>query len=225
MMPSHFAKPPSQAATFTRGLRTPCFLSSRRVDPSAVSIPTPRWRVVGARFPLIPAFARWLAPTPAFIASLGRTCHSLLVKIAVPLFLCLSFAAASAAACLGQTEASIQTETQTLRGVLQRIKHGDYTVIQIDRDDGTVIRQYINAKGLVFGIHWQAPSMPNLQLLLGSYFTEFQRARQARGHRSRSLVMQTKNLVVESIGHMRAFHGRVYLPSLLPASLTAAVVQ
>jgi hypothetical protein len=64
-----------------------------------------------------------------------------------------------------------------------------------------------------------------LRPLLGPYFLEFQLAVQARGHRPGPLTLTTKNLFVESAGHLRAFYGRAYMPRLLPRQLKAEVLQ
>ncbi len=101
----------------------------------------------------------------------------------------------------------------------------DYQLIEFDGKDGSIVREYVRHDNRVFGVSWQTGRVPDIKGLLGSYFPEFQRAVQVRGHRPGPMVLRTKNLVVESAGHMRAYFGRAYLPSLLPNSLTPAVVK
>ena len=60
--------------------------------------------------------------------------------------------------------------------------------------------------------------------LLGSYYSEFHQAVAGRRHRG-PVVVKTKDLVVESGGHLRAFYGRAYVTSLVPNTLSPAVVQ
>lgn len=100
-----------------------------------------------------------------------------------------------------------------------------YKLIEFDGKDGSVVRQYVGHDNRVFGVSWQTARVPDMKSLLGSYFPEFQRAVQVRGHRPGPMALRTKNLVVESAGHMRAYFGRAYLPSLLPNPLTPTVVK
>lgn len=163
-------------------------------------------------------------PKPSLIAFQTPNRHISKVKFVLPLLFVVAFAP-EAAACLGQPEARIREESRMMGAPLQRTDRKGYVIFRIERADGTVITQYMNARGLVFAIAWQAPSVPDFRALLGGYFSEFQQALQSRKRRSGALSLQTKNLVVESLGHMRAFHGRIYVPGLLPEGLTAAVVQ
>jgi len=148
-----------------------------------------------------------------------------IVKVTVPLFLISSFLVSRALASLGDSATQIRCDHQVIGNTLHSVDLGCYKIVQIDRDDGAIVKEYVNGAGLVFGVTWQSCNVPNLKPLLGSYFSEFQRAVQARGHRPGPLMLKTKNLVVESAGHLRAFHGRAYVPRLLPQYLTAAVLQ
>ncbi len=148
-----------------------------------------------------------------------------IVKVAVPLFLISSLLVSQAPASLGDPASRIRCDHQLLGSTPHSVDRGDYKIVQIDRDDGAIVKQYVNGAGLVFGVTWQARNVPNLKPLLGAYFPEFQRAVQARGHRGGPLMLKTKNLIVESAGHLRAFRGRAYIPRLLPRQLTAAVLQ
>ena len=51
-----------------------------------------------------------------------------------------------------------------------------YKVHQLTSANGTIIREYVSPKGLVFGVTWQGPFMPNMHQLLGSYVTNLQTA-------------------------------------------------
>ncbi len=161
----------------------------------------------------------------ALIAPTQDNCHIDIVKPAAALFLISSVLPTHALASLGDSVTSIRVDQPPSRSKLHSTDRGTYKIVQTDRDDGTIIKEYFNGAGVVFGVTWQARNVPNLEHLLGAYFSEFQRAIQARGHRAGPLMIRTKNLVVESGGHMRAFRGRAYVPSLLPQHLTAAVLQ
>lgn len=130
-------------------------------------------------------------------------------------------------AVLGGSVQSVRADQQRLRGQLEAVSRQGYFVQQITAPDRSIIEEYVSPAGVVFGVSWQGPAMPNLSLLLGSYFPVFQQASQsaARRHSRRALVVSSNQLVVESGGHPRAFHGRAYVPSLIPANLSPAVVK
>jgi hypothetical protein len=139
--------------------------------------------------------------------------------------LVLLVAVAPAWAVLGQPASSVQSDHAYFRGMLVQLPRQGYELHQISAPDGTVVREYVSQEGTVFGVSWQGPAMPNLSQLLGSYVTDFQRASQSPHARRGPLVVRTERVVIESGGHMRAFHGRAYVPSLIPNNLTQAVVQ
>jgi len=100
-----------------------------------------------------------------------------------------------------------------------------YTLHEITRPDGTLVREFVSPAGIVFAVSWQGPSLPNLAQLLGKYFPQFQQAAHSGAHRRGPIVVRSGTLVVESSGHMRAFHGRAYLTSHWPDNLTKEVVK
>jgi hypothetical protein len=139
--------------------------------------------------------------------------------------LALLLGAAPAWAVLGQPRSSVESDHAYFRGNLMQLPRQGYELHQINAPDGTVVREYISPEGTVFGVSWQGPVMPNLSQLLGSYFGDFQQASQSPHARRAPLLVRTDRVVIESGGHMRAFHGRAYVPNLLPHNLTQAVVQ
>jgi hypothetical protein len=128
-------------------------------------------------------------------------------------------------AVLGEYENSITTDQQRIHAQLRQISRQGYTVQQLSSTGGRTVREYVSPKGLVFGVAWQGPTMPNLQQLLGSYFGQVQQAARSRRQRGAPLVVRTDNLVLVSGGHMRSFHGVAYAPNLLPAGVSAEVVR
>jgi hypothetical protein len=97
-------------------------------------------------------------------------------------------------------------------------------VQQITAAGGTVVREFVAPSGLVFGVAWEGPTVPDLEPLLGSHYAAFRQAVTSSGRRRARVVLRTEELVVESGGHMRAFRGRAYLPGLVPAGLAAEAV-
>ncbi|HET7100553.1 MAG TPA: DUF2844 domain-containing protein [Terriglobia bacterium] len=128
-------------------------------------------------------------------------------------------------AVLGEYENSVTTDQQRMHAQLQQATRQGYSIKQLSSADGRKVREYVSAKGLVFGVAWQGPTMPDLQQLLGSYFTQMKEATRSRRQRGGPLVMRTKNLVLVSGGHMRSFHGFAYAPDLLPTGVAAEVVR
>jgi hypothetical protein len=100
-----------------------------------------------------------------------------------------------------------------------------HDVHQITAAGGTLVREFVAPSGLVFGVAWEGPNMPDLEALLGSHYAAFRQAVIASGRRRAAVVLRTGDLVVESGGHMRAFRGRAYLPELVPPELGPAVVR
>ena len=129
-------------------------------------------------------------------------------------------------AALGQPESSVSTDGQFLRGQIRDEAHEGYRLHLITDPDGTVVREYVSPAGIVFGISWQGPSVPNMRQLLGTYFTHLQQYAQAQtGRRGGPLTIQKNGFVFTSGGHMRSYHGRAYVPNLLPPSVSPEVVQ
>ena len=126
---------------------------------------------------------------------------------------------------LGGSAESVATDQVKFQAKRAATTAQGYTVQEISRDDGTVIREYVSPAGKVFGVSWTGPVIPDLSQLLGSYNTEFQNSLPAKHVRRRAASVHNADLVVESSGHMRAFYGRAYLNSMLPSGVTQEVVK
>lgn len=145
------------------------------------------------------------------------------------IFLCIVAAVllgtAPAWAVLGEYENSVATDQQRVQGRTLEIARQGYHIQEITAPNQTTIKEYVSPDGMVFAVSWNSFTMPNLQQLLGSYYAQFrQSAQSGRRHRG-PLIIRTDSLVLESGGHMRAFHGRAYAPKLMPAGVTAKEVQ
>jgi hypothetical protein len=147
------------------------------------------------------------------------------MKTAWAVLFALILGAAPGWAVLGEYENSIASDRQVMRGEVRTIAGEGYSLHQINAAGGAVVKEYVSPAGRVFGVSWQGPSMPNLQQLLGSYFTDFQQAARSQLRRRGPVVLKTDKVVVVSGGHMRSFHGSAYVPSLMPKNLSAEVVR
>jgi hypothetical protein len=128
-------------------------------------------------------------------------------------------------AALGDTVASVDSDAQALGGTHVMVAKVGYKLHQITLADGGMVKEFSSPAGTVFGVSWRGQHMPNLQKLLGTYMTNFQEGKRTQVVRRRALTIQDDNFVFSSFGHLRSFHGRAYVPGLVPANLTPEVVQ
>ena len=124
----------------------------------------------------------------------------------------------SAFAALGGDVTSIQADQAHMRAQRRVIQNAAYTVHEIQSESTTVVREFVSPDGKVFGISWQGPSRPDLQEMLGNYYSEFAAARPTRRMHG-PVTIRTQNLVIQSGGHMRALTGRAYVPAMVPAEV------
>jgi hypothetical protein len=121
-------------------------------------------------------------------------------------------------AALGGDVSSIQADQAHLRAQRRVIQGSAYSVHEMQTDSTTVVREFVSPAGKVFGVSWQGPTRPDLQQVLGDYYSEFaQMAPTRRKHGP--VTIRTPNLVIHSGGHMRALTGRAYVPAMVPADV------
>jgi hypothetical protein len=147
------------------------------------------------------------------------------MKTTLGVLLILALGTVPAWAVLGQNESSVSVDQQYLRSADRVQAFQAYKVHELTAANGTIVREYVSPKGLVFGVAWQGHSMPNLQQLLGTYVTELQQGQRTRVVRRRAVTIQADDFVFSNGGHLRFFRGRVYVPSSVPSNVTAEVVQ
>lgn len=147
------------------------------------------------------------------------------MKSTFAVLLMLLLGSVPAWAALGENVASVKSDVQVLRGQHVMVAKTGYNLHQITTSDGSVVNEFVSPAGTVFGISWHSHFMPNLQQLLGTYITNFQQGQRTRVVPRRAVTIQGDNFVFSSMGHMRSFRGRAFVPGLVPANLTAEVVQ
>lgn len=80
--------------------------------------------------------------------------------------------------------------------------------------------------GVVFALSWSGPTIPDYQVLLATYFTQYQQAMQSRvvtpGHYRAPVAVRQPHLVLHASGHMGAYQGSMYDPALIPAGVSLA---
>lgn len=101
-----------------------------------------------------------------------------------------------------------------------------YTVNQSTLDSGTVVREYMDASNIVFAVSWKGPTLPDLRTLLGDKFTVMTgnaAKRPKAGHSQ--LAVDQSDVVIVSNGHMRAYAGKAWIPSALPAGFDTSTIE
>jgi len=157
--------------------------------------------------------------------------HDLSIIIRLGLIVAAAFAATSwalpARAELGGTVASVENDAARLKGTLRLVAAHAYTQHEIRVSTGHVVYEYASPDGQVFGVSWAGPTVPDLRQLLGErYFAQFQQAAAARQRYGRHPVLiETPEFVFQQTGRLRDFHGRAYLPQLLPPGVDASTIR
>jgi hypothetical protein len=141
------------------------------------------------------------------------------------LCVCLLGLHASASAALGESEASIAADKKLFSASQRAADLPQYSLRETRLDSGTLVREYVSAKGIVFAVAWQGPFLPDLRQLLGKYFGAYTDAARSNPARRGPLRIDGPELVVQSAGRMRAFSGRAYLPREIPENFSTDMIQ
>jgi hypothetical protein len=149
--------------------------------------------------------------------NLKRLKRRLLAAASISL-LCASEALATLAGDL----ASVRSDTLAFGASASQSAQGAATVYTQSLSNGLLVRQYVDASGLVFAVAWEGPVLPDFERLLG---TAFQTYAVAVRQQKRGVTIQTPDLVIDSGGMMRSFVGRAFLPAKLPSNLTAQDIR
>lgn len=133
----------------------------------------------------------------------------------------------SSFAGLGGDVSSVQSDAVHLQGSVHITSNTGFTVHEIQTPTGTTVREYVSPTGKVFAVAWKGPWPPDLQQLLGPYFSQFQQAAQSAKQRAgrTPVSIHQSNLVVQRSGHMRSWVGRAYLTDQLPSGVTAESIR
>ena len=130
-----------------------------------------------------------------------------------------------ARAALGATVASVASDQARAQGTLQTRELSDYSLHEIRGATGTVIREFSSPDGSVFAVAWDGPFMPDVRQLLGKSWDAYVNAARTKRRGRGPLVVRLPDLVVESAGHPRGFHGRAFLPQLVPATVSLEAIR
>ena len=137
----------------------------------------------------------------------------------------IAFAALPVQASLGDNETSVEADRLAMGATRRTQLNPAFTSHELQMPAGTTVREYVSPAGIVFGVAWQGPSIPDLRQLLGSHFDEYIAAMETRRTRRSPVLVQLPGLVVQSSGRMRAFSGHAYLPAALPPGVAPEEIR
>lgn len=143
------------------------------------------------------------------------------------LILIALFISSSAWAALGDREAVINSDVAKLKSASHSTeKKALYTVHEIETPIAK-IREFVDKNGLVFAVSWRGIRRPDLSVLLGSYFEEYNNidARRPRMTTRQPVNIQTSKIMVKKGGHMRDIKGIAVINDQLPAGVTVEELQ
>lgn len=119
---------------------------------------------------------------------------------------------------LGDKEDMINSDKIKLKASNRSVQRAaNYSVHELSSPIRT-IKEYVSADGTVFAVSWRGANKPDLSVLLGKYYEEYQAVDSAKPKmRSRQPVaIKTSRIVVHKDGHMRDIRGVAYIEGQLP---------
>ena len=131
-------------------------------------------------------------------------------------------------AALGDHESSVQQDGVALKAMGRRVlkTNAAFTTHEMTTPTATV-KEYINGDGVVFAASWQGIKAPDLSVLMGSYYTDYQTAKRSMAQRygHGPVIVKGSRAVVLRHGHMRDLRGLAYVPSLMPPGVRVEDLQ
>lgn len=129
-------------------------------------------------------------------------------------------------ASLGDNVTTVKSDQARMKGSLRSVATQNYVKHEIQTPTGQTVREFVSPDGNVFGVAWEGPFQPDLQQLLGSYFEPVKQAvsaQQRHGHGPVSV--ETSGFVFQQAGHARSFHGRAYVPGMVPQGVDVTDIR
>lgn len=99
---------------------------------------------------------------------------------------------------------------------------------EIRMPDGSSIREFVNAQGIVYAVAWSTRLKPDFTQMLGRHAADFDAGVSAQSQKpglQRSAAVDRGDLVVHSAGRPGAFVGRAWLKSQLPLGTRSDAVR
>lgn len=139
----------------------------------------------------------------------------------------LAALAVPAFASLGGNVNSVSADRAHMNASVSVTQRTNYAVHEMQSPAGTTVKEFVSPAGNVFAVSWQGQFPPQMQQILGSYFSQYSAAisAQHRHYGHRPLNIQEPGLVIQTGGHMRDYYGRAYIPDMLPAGVKADEIK
>ncbi|HXA48221.1 MAG TPA: DUF2844 domain-containing protein, partial [Burkholderiaceae bacterium] len=85
----------------------------------------------------------------------------------IPLIAAVLAVPSLAFAGLGEDVSSIQADQMHMKGTARVLRSElNYTVKEMQMPSGTLVREYVASNGIIFGVAWNGPTMPDLHQLM-----------------------------------------------------------
>ncbi|MBV8633651.1 MAG: DUF2844 domain-containing protein [Burkholderiaceae bacterium] len=131
----------------------------------------------------------------------------------------------SAHAVLGGAASTVEVDRMQMKAAVPAASNKiNYTVHEMTLPSGVSVREYI-ANDKVFAVAWRGRIMPDLKQLMGPYFDTYTSEARSHGNGHTHVAIEHPELVVHAAGHMRAYAGSAYIPSMLPEGIKASEIQ
>ncbi|MEI6734702.1 MAG: DUF2844 domain-containing protein [Comamonadaceae bacterium] len=133
-----------------------------------------------------------------------------------------------ALAVLGGAEETVQADHRRFGGERRQAAGSQFRTHEVSLPDGSTVKQYVNASGVVFAVSWRTRLKPDLNALLGSGYAALAVGSVAgAGVASARMQQLTRqpHLVVHQGGRMNAFAGLAYVPTLVPQGFNADALR
>ena len=129
-------------------------------------------------------------------------------------------------ATLGEDAATVENDRIKLKAQVRTTAVAGYTVHEIAEPDGNDrprVHQRLGTR--CSRVAWTGPLLPDFEQTLGKYFPQYLANASSPRVGRRHLAIEGTDFVVHSNGHMRAFYGTAYVPSLLPPNFSVQDIQ
>jgi hypothetical protein len=92
---------------------------------------------------------------------------------------------------------------------------------------GNTIKEYVSSDGVVFAVTWRGMTVPDLSVLMASYYNEYsvQETQRKRVKGQRSYDVRTAALLVHRGGNQRDLRGKAIVSQLVPAGIDLEAIQ
>jgi hypothetical protein len=144
------------------------------------------------------------------------------------LILIASFlASGSAFAALGDHEQVVSSDAIKLKSSQHLIqKQAHFTIHELETPIAQ-IREFVDSNGQVFAVSWRGIRRPDLSVLLGSFYEEYNNidSRRPRMITRAPVNIQTSRILVRKGGHMRDIKGLAVISDQLPSGVRMEDLQ